>query len=61
MAENLDGDGPDGGTYDVKGRLGVKPLDDVSFTEHDERLEGRQRSEVRHAFLSDNMFQMSLN
>lgn len=48
MAENLDADSPDGGTYDVQGRLGVKPLDDVSFAEDDERLQGRQRSEVRH-------------
>lgn len=66
MGENLDGRVPDGGTYDVKGRLGVKPLDDVSFTEHDKRLQGRQRSEVRHTLLlffltSDNMFQMPLN
>lgn len=50
MAEDLDGDGPGGGTYDVKGRLGVKPLDDVSFTKHDERLQWRRRSEVRHTF-----------
>lgn len=51
MAEDLDGDGPGGSTYDIKGRLSVKPVDDVSFTEDDEGLQGRQRSEVRHVLV----------
>lgn len=41
MDEDLDGDGPQRveWTEQVTRRLCVKPVDDVSFTEHDEGLQ----------------------
>lgn len=53
MAEDPDGSLPQrvDSAQAAKGRICVEPVDDVSTTEHDERLQWRQRSEVRAATL----------
>lgn len=50
VAEDPDGRSPQrvGGAQVAKGRICIEPVDDVSATEHDERLEWRQRSEVKN-------------
>lgn len=51
MNEDLDGNGSQQveRTQQVTGRFSIKPVDDVSFTEHDERLQTDtgQRPKVR--------------
>lgn len=58
MDEDLDGEGPQPveRAQQVTRRLGVKPVDDFPFTEHDERLQARtqvrgHRAEQRSGFL----------
>lgn len=53
MIEDVDGEVPQRAewTQQATGRLGIKPLDDVSSTERDERLQVRHGSEGQRSGL----------